>query len=171
MVGFAAAARVIRPRGLDREGAVAGGQVERPALGPGRDPGALVAVLRAEPVGPAASRVLVRAGLGVLVTLDDRDAVERAVAVDEVLPARGAGVGDVGQVGERDIPVGGGHAAAAEGGVAVVVVPGAEPLGLVVVGVGAVRGDDDVLGVAVGGGGGVAEVGRRVDRLDTELMA
>jgi hypothetical protein len=43
-------------------------------------------------------------------------------------PAVDADVGDVGHVGERDVTVGGGDGTAAEGGVAVPVVPGAELL-------------------------------------------
>ena len=118
-----------------------------------------------------AGRVLVGAGLGVLVAFHDGDAVERAVAVHEVLATARAGVGNVGQVGERDVTEVGGHRATGQGGVPVVVVPGTEALGLVVVGVGAVRGDDHVLGEPVRRGGGVAEVRGRVDRLDTELVA
>src|SRR5712692_10483668 len=49
--------------------------------------------------------------------------------------------------------------------------PGAEPAGQPVVGVGAGRREDHVLGVPVGGGGGVAEMGRRIDRLHAQLMA
>ena len=110
---------------------------------------------------------------------DDRDTVEPAGAAgpDEVRPAVGAsvgGVGDVGHVGERDVTVGGGDGtAAAQGRVAVPVVPGAEilpGLGVEPVGVGAGRGEDDVGGVPVLGRRGVAEVGGGVDRLLRELV-
>src|SRR5204862_6971620 len=139
-------------------------------------PGALVRGLLAAEVEPAAGRVLVGDRLGVLVARDDRGAVElaRGPRADEAGPAVDAGVGDVGHVGERDVTVGGGDGtAAAEGGVAVPVVPGAEilpGLGVEPVGVGAGRGEDDVGRVAVIGRRGVAGVGGGVDRLLRELV-
>src|ERR1700724_3328066 len=173
LAGARAGRAVVAPGGLHREGASGRGEVERPARGPGRDPGALVAVLGAAGVGIAAGRVLVGDGLRVLVALDDGDAVlgPGAAGVDEARPAGGARVGDVGQVRERDVAVGGTHRAAAERAVAVVVVPGAESVGQPPVRVGAGRGDDDVLRVPVGGCGGVAEVAGGVDRLHAELVA
>src|SRR6185437_15258675 len=105
-------------------------------------PRAQVAVLLARRrVGPAACRVLVGDGLGVLVPVDDRDAVKRARAagVDEVLAAGRADVHGVGHVGERDVTHRG-----ADAHVAVPVVPGTEPAGLVVVRVRAMRRDDVV---------------------------
>src|SRR6185312_13453327 len=62
-----------------------------------------------------------------------------------------------------------GHRATGQGGVTVVVVPRAV-LALVAVRVSAVRGQDHVVGVPVGRGGGVAEVRGGVDRLDTQLV-
>src|SRR5580704_17504805 len=118
-------------------------------------------------------RVLIGDGLGVLVALDDRHAVQRARAarVHEVLATGCAKVVDVGEVGESNVTVGRAHWSAAEGGVAVVVVPGAEALLLPLVRVRAGGGDDDVLSVAVRRGRGVAEVRGGIDRLDAELMA
>src|SRR6185437_219983 len=111
--------------------------------------------------------------LGVLVAVDDGHAVQGAVAVDEVLPARGAHVGDVRAVGECDVAVRRTDRATAQCGVTVPVVPGAELAGrgVVAVGVGATRRHDDVLGGPVERGGGVAEVGRRVDGFHAELVA
>src|SRR6185503_20166362 len=120
------------------------------------DPGALVGVLLGvAEVGPAAGRVLVGDGLGVLVALDDGEAVQGAgrTGVHEVLATAGADVEQVGQVGQRHVTDRRGDAQ-----VAVPVVPGAEAVGLVVVRVGALGREDDVLRVPVQGGRGVAEV-------------
>ena len=78
--------------------------------------------------------------------------------------AAGAGVDVVRLVGEGDVTVRGRHGATGQGAVTVVVVPRAV-LALVAVRVGAVRRQDHVVGVAVGRGGGVAEVRGGVDRL------
>src|SRR5262249_47017281 len=98
---------------------------------------------------------------------------EGPVAVDEVLAAAAAGVGDVGSVGKGDVTIRRGDGAAGQGGVAVVVVPGAETAarGVEAVRVGPGRRDDDVLRVAVRGRGGVAEVARRLDRLAAQRVA
>src|SRR5205807_9575083 len=103
LTAAAAAVEVIRPGRLDRERAGRQGDVLRGAL-PRGDPGALVAVLVARGVGPAAGWELVGDRLGVLVALDDRDAVERArrADVDEVLAAGAPHVGHVRHVRERD---------------------------------------------------------------------
>src|SRR6185437_6683422 len=86
----------------------------------------------------------------------DRETVVGAGAagVEEVLATGSADVSHVRHVGERDVADRGGGAH-----VAVPVVPRAEAAGLVVVGVGAGRRDDVVLGEPVRGRGGVAEVG------------
>jgi hypothetical protein len=115
---------------------------EPAVAGFGGDAGALVRGLLAAEVDPPTGRVLVGDRLGVLVARDDRDTIElaRAPGADEVRPAVDAGVGDVGHVGERDVAVGGGGGTAAEGRVAVPVVPRAEilpTLGVEPVGVGA----------------------------------
>src|SRR5215469_3839617 len=88
LAGAGAAGAVVGPGGLHGERAGGQGEVERPTAGARRDPGALVGVLRAGGVGPAAGRVLVGDGLGVLVTVHDGHAVLQACAagVDEVLP-------------------------------------------------------------------------------------
>ena len=100
----------------------------------------------------------------------DGVAVQGAGAVHEADAATGAGVHVVGLVGEGDVTVAGGDRAAGQRAVAVVVVPRAV-LALVVVRVGAVRGQDHVVGVTVRRGRGVAEVGSRLDRLGAELVA
>src|SRR6476620_4732700 len=102
-----AAGAVVGPGGLHGEGAGGQREVERAAAGTRGDPGTLVGVFRAGGVGPAAGRVLVGDGLGVLVAVHDGDAVlqARAAGVDEVLAAGGAQVGDVGHVGEGDVTV------------------------------------------------------------------
>src|SRR5262249_61213736 len=76
---------VVGPGGLHREGAGRQREVERPAAGARGDPGALVGVLQAAGVGPAAGRVLVGDRLGVLVAVHDGHAVPQA---------RAAGVAD-----------------------------------------------------------------------------
>lgn len=55
---------------------------------------------------PTRDRLRKGDGLGVIVTVHDRDTVELAIAVDEVLTATGTGVGDVWTVGEGDVTVG-----------------------------------------------------------------
>src|SRR5436305_12459020 len=128
LTGARAASGRVRPGGLHGEPPGGQREHERAATAARVDPGTLVGVLLAGEVGPAAGRVLVGDGLGVLVPLHDREAVAPAAGTgaDEMRPAGGTHVGDVGHVGERDGAVVGGHRAAAEGGVAVVVVPGAE---------------------------------------------
>src|SRR5262249_9914922 len=83
---------------------------------------ALIAVLSALLVLPRADE-RIGDGLGVLVTLDDADAIERSArTVDKALPARGTRVGNV-----RQIRVGNGaHPGAGRGAVACAVA-GAEP--------------------------------------------
>src|ERR1035438_6370988 len=170
LAATAAARGVIRPGALHREGTSGQGQVGDPAAGPRGYPGALIGVLAATGVSPAAGWVLVGEGLGVLVALNDRDAVlgARAAGVDEVRTAGATHVSDIRAVGESDVPVGGGRP---DAWVAVPVVPGAEPpgRGVEAIGVSPGRGDDDVLGVPVGRGGGVAEMGGRIDGLRAEL--
>src|SRR5207253_405828 len=68
-----------------------------------REPRALVAVLRAPAVQPAAVGVGVGDGLGVLVAADDREAVEVTVVVDEVHAAGRSGVGLVRHVGVGEV--------------------------------------------------------------------
>src|SRR5207244_10958050 len=154
---------VIRPGALHRISAVAHAHVRRGAL-TRADPRALVTVFLArELVGPAAGRILVGHGFGVLVTVHDREAIESSgrAAVDEILTAALAEIGDVRHVGERQIAVRGSR----------VVVPGAEVRGgrVEAVRVGAGGRDDHVLHVAVGGGRGVAEVGSGPGRLRRQL--
>src|SRR5204862_1903776 len=98
-----AAVAVVAPGALHRERAGGEAHVLR-AAGAAGQPRALVGVLLTGGVGPAAGRVLVGDGLGVLVALDHGDAVEGAgrAGVDEVLAAGGARVGDVRHVRERD---------------------------------------------------------------------
>src|SRR2546423_15415375 len=95
-----AAVEGVAPERLNGERARRELDVARGALARA-DPGALVAVLRALPVEPAAVRELVGDRLRELVGLDDRDPRLRAEAV-AVGPARGARVGDVrqGRVGD-----------------------------------------------------------------------
>src|SRR5207253_10355560 len=93
---------VVRPGALHRVGAVAHAHVRRGAL-TRADPRALVTVFLArELVGPAAGRILVGHGFGVLVTVHDREAIESSgrAAVDEILTAACAEIGDVREVGE-----------------------------------------------------------------------
>src|SRR5205823_14468979 len=112
---------VVRPGALHRVGAIAHAHVRRGTL-TRADPRALVSVLLArEPVGPTARRILVGDRFGVLMTVHDREAVESPgrAAVDEVLTAALAEIGDVRHVGERQVAVRG----------AGVVVPGTEVRG------------------------------------------
>src|ERR1700693_2094412 len=99
---------VVGPGRLDREGSRPERDVLRGSL-TRADPGALVAGLVARAVGPAPGGKLVGDGFGVLVTLHDRDPVERAgrACVDEILTARASGIGNVRKVRERDLPVAG----------------------------------------------------------------
>src|SRR6185437_14061159 len=156
---------VVAPGALHRVAAVAHAHVGRLALA-AADPGALVSVLLAAGGGPATGRVLVGDGLGVLVALDDGEAIQGAgrTRVHEVLAAAGADVEQVGQVGQCDVAIG-----RADTEVTVSVVPGAETIGLVVVRVGALGREDDVLRVAVQRAGGVAEVAGGADRLGSHL--
>src|SRR5439155_26300833 len=102
-------------------------------------------------------------------------AVERpgAARVDEVGAAGLADVDVVRLVAEGDVAVIAGDRAAGEGCVAVVVVPGAVPVGgaLVIVRVRPMRRQDHVIRVPVRRGRGVVEVRGGVDRLDAELVA
>src|ERR1700756_2883012 len=89
----AAAVGVVGPGRLDGEAARAQGDVLR-GPGAGTDPRALVAVLVARAVDPAGRRVWVGQGLGVLMTLHDRDAVKHpsCAVVDVPLAASFAGI-------------------------------------------------------------------------------
>src|SRR6476620_2418361 len=115
---------VVGPGGLDRVGPGRERDVLRGAL-PGGDPGALVGVLEAGPVGPAANGELVGDGLGVFVFLDTRTTVGHAVGgrVDEVRATAGAQVRDVGHVGEGQVAVRRARRATSQRGIAGVVVP------------------------------------------------
>src|SRR5689334_15843488 len=88
-----AAIERVAPQRLDGENARRQRNVRRRTLA-GGDPGALIAVLRAAGIEPAAVRELVGFRLGHFVTADDRDAGVRAQAV-EVRAAACACVGDV----------------------------------------------------------------------------
>src|SRR5450432_934897 len=90
------AVAVVGPGGLHGEGAGGQGQVGRWSAR-SLAPCAQVAVLLAGRAGPAARRVLVGDGLGVLMAVHDRHAVQGAGAagVDEVHATGGASVGGV----------------------------------------------------------------------------
>src|SRR5260370_19005662 len=92
----------IAPQRLNwvRRGA-AEGHVLRSALA-GADPRAFVAVLGAGAINPTSARERIGDRLGMFVSTDNRESIEVAIAVDEVLPPRAASVGLVGDVGERN---------------------------------------------------------------------
>src|SRR5260370_10715827 len=117
---------VVSPGGLHGEAAGREGKVERAAAGTRGDPGALVPVLILRDVGPSTGRVLVGDRLGLLMPVDDRETVQGAARVDEILSARRTRVRYVPQGGERDLTVGGRRRATGERGVPVLVMPGAE---------------------------------------------
>src|ERR1700746_3341206 len=79
-----ALAGIVRPGALHRVGTVPHADIRRGALA-AANPGALIAVLLSGGGGPAAGRILIGEGLGVLVAADDRKAVERSrgTRVDE----------------------------------------------------------------------------------------
>src|SRR5260370_33101399 len=81
--------------------AAAEGHILRSAL-TGADPRAFVAVLGAGAINPTSARERIGDRLGIFVATDNRESVEVAIAVDEVLPARRACVGLVRNVGERN---------------------------------------------------------------------
>src|SRR5260370_14219363 len=81
--------------------AAAEGHILRTALA-GADPRAFVAVLAAAAINPTSARERIGDRLGIFVTTDNRESVEVAIAVNEVLPARRACVGLVRDVGERN---------------------------------------------------------------------
>src|SRR5207244_9017445 len=98
----------VAPERLDRKMLAAERDVRCSAL-PGADPGALVGVLGAAAVEPSGAGVGVGDSLAVLVSADDREAVDVVVAeriveaVDEVHAAGRARVGLVGHVGVGEV--------------------------------------------------------------------
>ncbi len=137
---------------------------------PERQPGAFVGVLlavvrTARVVGPAAGRVLVGHHLVPFVPESHGPAVELpgATGVDEADAAAAARVHVVRLIAEGDVAV-----RRRDADVTVPVVP-STVRALVVVGVGAVGGQDHVVGVAVRCARRVAEVSRCGDRLLAEL--
>src|SRR5579862_7539901 len=92
-----AAVERIAPQRLHRVAGAVQGHVRRGTLARG-DPGALVAVLRAAAVQPAAVRKLVGGRLADLMPDDDGDACIGAETV-EVGPAARPGIGDVRRIG------------------------------------------------------------------------
>src|SRR6185369_4827067 len=166
----AAVVGVVRPSALHSEGT--GSECDVLCTPGAADtlPSALVGVLGAATVGPAARRILVGDGLGVLVPHHDGDAVEvaRAAGIDVVLAAACPQIGHVWSVREREVAVRRGDT---DIRVTVVIVPGTEVSagGVEAIRVGSGRGHDDVLCVAVGGRRGVAEVSRRLHGLSAKL--
>src|SRR5229473_933903 len=53
-------------------------------------------------INPTCARERIGDGLGIFMSTDDRESIEVAISVDEVLPARRARVGLVRNVGERN---------------------------------------------------------------------
>src|SRR5712692_7563880 len=97
----ACAVECVAPQRLDWvRRAAAEGHVLRSALA-GADPRAFVAVLGAGAI-PTCARERIGDGLGIFVSTDNRESVEVAIAVDEVLPAGRGCVGLVRNVGERN---------------------------------------------------------------------
>src|SRR5260370_23094538 len=93
----------IAPERLHRERAGGERDVRRGTL-PRRDPGALVAVLRAGGVQPTGARALIGDRLAHFMTANDGDASVRAGSVDGGATAR-ACVSDVRQIGVGDVAV------------------------------------------------------------------
>src|SRR5487761_303124 len=147
----------IAPQRLHREGgAVRECHVRRSALAR-RDPGALVADLRAVGIEPAGARELIRNRLGRLVTLDNGDAGIGAQAI-EVGAAACTRVGDIRQVGVSDVAVG-----RAGGAVPRAVLP-AEATRTV-----PRRGRNHILHAVIAASGRVAEILGRTHRLGGQL--
>src|SRR5207302_6991372 len=99
----AGSVEVVAPQRLHGERGAHDAHVGGGAL-PTPDPRALVAVLGAVGIEPPAAREGISDGFGVLVTLDDAYAVERAVRVDEVRATRRAGVGHVRKIRVGEVP-------------------------------------------------------------------
>src|SRR5579872_1018830 len=157
----------IRPRRLHGEGSGRQRDVAR-ATRSAADPRTEIARFFTTGIDPTAGRELIRYRLGPFMTVDDRYAVE-FLAVRKTGTAIRADVRHVRHVRERD-ERSGSTAASVQRGIACVVMPRAEAVALVIVGIRARRRDDVVLHVAVRSLSGIAEVLRRRFSFYSELM-